>query len=106
MKKFSNSVRTNELLVDIVEYAFTEWLVRRGIFSAFKANYDRDFTPCRSFRDRLRSHIRHSFHRFGFGPNHLISSAFLFTSTPEGAEFWVKQSAAWERFYAELQIKL
>lgn len=106
MKKTSKSVRTNELLVDVVEYAFTEWLVRRGIFAAFKLNYERDFSPYRSFRDRLRSHVRHSLHDFGFGPRHLISSAFLFFSTPEGAKFWVEQSAAWERFCGELQVKL
>lgn len=106
MKKSSKSVRTNELMIDVVEYAFTEWLVRRGIFSAFKANYEHAFAPYKSFRDRLRSHIRHSLHGFGFGPSHLITSAFLFTSAPEGVEFWSKQSAAWERFCAEFQVKL
>lgn len=106
MKKSSKSVRTNELLIDVVEYAFTEWLVRRGIFAAFKANYERAFAPYRSFRDRLRSHIRHSLHDFGFGPSHLVSSAFLFTSTPEGPKFWCKQSADWEHFCSEFQLKL
>lgn len=106
MKKSSKSVRTNELLIDVLEYTFIEWLVRRGILSAFKANYERAFAPYKSFRDRLRSHIRHSLHDFGFGPSHLVSSAFLFTSTPEGTKFWAKQSAAWERFCAEFQTKL
>lgn len=106
MKDFSKSVRTNELLVDVLEYTFIEWLVRRGIFSAFKANYDRDFTPYKSFRDRLRSHIRHSLQDLGFGPSHLVTSAFLFNSTPEGAKFWGKQSAAWEHFCTEFQTKL
>lgn len=106
MKKFSKSVRTNELLIDVLEYAFTEWLVRRGILAAFKANYERAFNPYKGFRDRLRSHIRHSLHDFGFGPSHLITSAFMFSATPEGVEFWGKQSAAWERFCEELQVKL
>ena len=106
MKKVSKSVRTNELLIDVVEYAFTEWLVRRGIFAAFKSNYERAFSPYKSFRDRLRSQIRRSLHDFGFGPSHLITSSFLFTSTPEGVKFWSKQSAAWERFCDELQVKL
>lgn len=106
MKKSSKSARTNELLIDVLEYAFTEWLVRRGIFAAFKANYEHDFAPYKSFRDRLRSHVRRSLNRFGFGPSHLISSAFLFCSTPEGAKFWTIQSAAWERFCAEFQVKL
>lgn len=106
MKKSSKSVRTNELLIDVVEYAFTEWLVRRGIFSAFKANYERSFAPYKSFRDRLRSHIRHSLHGFGFGPSHLITSAFLFSAAPEGVKFWAKQTADWERFCEEFQVKL
>ena len=106
MKKVSKSVRTNELLIDVVEYMFTEWLVRRGIFAAFKSNYEHAFSPYKSFRDRLRSQIRRSLHDFGFGPSHLITSSFLFGSTPEGVRFWGEQSAAWERFCDELQIKL
>lgn len=106
MKKVSKSSRTNELLVDVIEYAFIEWLVRRGVFSAFKANYEHAFTPYKSFRDRLHSHIRRSLHGSGFGPSHLITSSFLFTSTPEGVKFWRKQSDAWERFCDEFQGKL
>lgn len=105
MKKSNKSVRTGELLVDVVEYAFTEWLVRRGIYAAFQANYEHSFSPFRSFRDRLRSQIRRSLHDSGYGPSHLITSSFLFTSTPEGVEFWGKQSAAWECFCDELQVK-
>lgn len=106
MKKSSKSVRISELMIDVVEYAFIEWLVRRGIFSAFKANYERSFMPYRSFRERLRSQIRRSLHEFGFGPSHLITSSFLFSETPEGVKFWGKQNAAWERFCDELQVKL
>jgi len=106
MKKSSKSVRTSELLIDVVEYTFTEWLVRRGIFAAFEANYERAFAPYKSFRDRLRSHIRHSLHDFGFGPSNLITSAFLFSAAPEGIKFWRKQSADWERFCKEFQAKL
>lgn len=105
MKTSSKSVRTNELLIDVVEYVFIEWLIR-GILAAFKANYERSFSPYKSFRDRLRSHVRHSLCGPGFGPSHLVSSAFLFHSTPEGPKFWDRQSAAWERFCAELQVKL
>lgn len=106
MKRYSKSIRDNELLVDVVEYAFIEWLVRRGIFSAFKANYERKFAPRRSFRDRLRSQVRRSLRDSGLGPSYLITTAFLFSSTPEGAEFWTKYSTAWECFCAEFQVKL
>ena len=106
MKKSNKSVRNSKLLIIVVEYAFIAWLVDRGIFAAFKANYERSFMPYRSFRERLRSQIRRSLHDFGFGPSHLITSSFLFLDTPEGVEFWGKQSAAWERFCDELQVKL
>lgn len=106
MKKTSKSVRTNELLIDVIEYAFIEWLIRRGIFVAFKKNYAHAFMPYKSFHDRLRSQVRRSLHHYGFGPSGLITSSFLFASTPEGVEFWGKQSAAWERFCGEFQAKL
>ena len=106
MKTSNESVRVNELLVDVVECAFLGWLIRRGIFTAFKENYERNRTPRGSFRDRLRSHVRHSLFGFRLGPSRLISSAFLFWSTPEGVDFWHKESTAWERFCAELQVKL
>lgn len=106
MKKSSKSIKTSKLLINVVEYAFIAWLVDRGIFAAFKANYERSFMPYRSFRERLRSQIRHSLHEFGCGPTNLITSSFLFYDTPEGVEFWGRQSAAWERFCDELQVKL
>ena len=103
MKKSNKRARINELMIDVVEYMFTEWLVRRGVFAAFKANYERSFMPYTSFRDRLRSQIRRSLHDSGFGPSHLITSSFLFASTPEGVEFWSKQTTAWERFCKKIK---
>ena len=101
MKKLERSV-TDKLLFDVVEYAFIEWLVRRGIFTAFRANYDRIPTTQKTFRDCLREHIQYVYRVSNLGPESLISSAFLFASTPEGYEFWVKQSDAWKRFYDSL----
>jgi len=94
------SVKVDRLLVDVVEYAFVEWLVRRRVYRAFRANYDRRPTATSSFRDCLREHIRYLFGKSKLGPASLISSAFLFTSTSEGYKFWIKHSEAWSRFYA------
>ena len=105
MKTVSKLSRTDELLIDVVEYAFTEWLVRRGIFTAFKSNYGYSHSPGRTFRDRLRGLIRRSIFGPGFSPSYLITSAFLFASTPEGAVFWGKQSVAWEHFCVEFRLK-
>lgn len=101
MKNLEKSVN-DKLLLDVMEYAFVEWLVRRGIFAAFKANYDHIPTTRRTFRDCLRDHIRHVYSRPSLGPEALISSAFLFNSTPEGCDFWIKHSDAWIRFYNTL----
>lgn len=100
--KNDKSPKIDRMLIDVVEYAFVEWLVRRKIYLAFRANYDRRPTSTRSFRDCLREHIRYLFSKSKFGPTSLISSAFLFTSTSEGCEFWLKHSEAWSRFYTSL----
>lgn len=106
MKKASKDLRIDDLKIDVIEYMFTEWLVRRGIFTAYKSNYEHAFSPCESFRDRLRNHIRRSLSGFNYSPIHLISTAFVFTSTPEGVKFWSNHSFAWQRFYAEFQSNL
>lgn len=98
MTNHKNS-KVDPLLIDVLEYAFTEWLVRRKIFTAFKSNYDRTLTPMKTFRDCLRDHIRYVLRRPNLGPEALVYSAFLFHSTPEGYEFWRKHSEAWVRFY-------
>lgn len=92
----------DELALDVVEYAFVEWLIRRGIFTAFRVNYDRVPTARKTFRACLREHIRYAYSKPSLGPEALISSAFLFTEAPEGYDFWIKHSDAWRRFYNEL----
>ena len=101
MKKNKNS-KVGKLMIDVIEYAFVEWLVRRKVYSAYRSNYDRDPTPAKTFRERLRDHILYLFNHPNLGPENLISSAFLFTSAPEGYEFWQKLSDSWERFYNDL----
>lgn len=101
MRKFKKSV-DEELRLDVIEFAFVEWLICRGIFAAFRSNYDRFPTFRKPFRECLREHIRHAYRTPSLGPESLISSAFLFPSTPEGYDFWVEQSDAWHRFYNTL----
>lgn len=101
MKKSQSSAK-DKLILDVIEYAFVEWLVRRGIFSAYRANYDRIPTANKTFRDCLRDHIQYVYRQPSLGPEALVSSAFLFSSAPEGYEFWIKQSDSWRRFYNEL----
>lgn len=101
MRKHESPV-DDKLRLDVIEYAFVEWLIRRGIFTAFRANYDRSPTARKTFRDCLREHIQYVYRRPCLGPESLVSSAFLFTSAPEGYEFWLKHSDDWRRFYDKL----
>ena len=101
----TKKIKVDRLIVDVVEYAFVEWLVRRGIFTAFRANYDHIPTAQKTFRDYLRDHIRYVYRTPCLGPEALISSAFLFAPAPEGYEFWIKHSDAWRRFCQELSMK-
>lgn len=101
MKNFKLPVE-DKLRLDVIEYAFVEWLICRGIFTAFQANYDRDPLTRGTLRDHLRNHILHACRTPSLGPEALITSAFLFHKTPEGYEFWDKHSDAWQRFYDTL----
>jgi len=103
MKKTQQPV-VDKLLLDVIEYAFVEWLVRRGIFTAFRANYDCSLTTRKTFRDCLRDHIRYVYCS-SKGPESLIDSAFIFVSTPEGCEFWINHSDAWRSFFNKLLMK-
>ncbi len=105
MKKTSKNSEDADLIVDVLEYAFIEWLVRRKIFTVFKDNYEPAVLPCQTFHDALRAHVRRYVCNPYLGPAHLISTAFQFSSTPEGYNFWRKHSVAWERFYLKLQSK-
>lgn len=105
MKKVKNNSRVDDLLIDVIEYAFTEWLVRRGVFAAFKANYDFANPSRESFRDRLRSHIHLILDCSALSLDFLISTAFPFTRTPEGSDFWKSQSDAWECFCSKLKTR-
>jgi len=101
MKNSQKSV-IDKLLLHVIEYAFVEWLVRRGIFTAFRANFHCVPTTRMTFRDCLRDYIRYIYRTPHLGPEALIDSAFLFASTPEGYEFWVNHSDAWKSFYDKL----
>lgn len=87
------------LAVDVVEFMFLKWLVSQGIFPEYKANCERFCTRHEELQDVLRSHIR-SIHRSPiYTFDDLIVLSFPFSMTSEGSDFWVKQSAAWRRFY-------
>lgn len=96
--KANKKSRLSDLSVDVIEYMFTEWLVRRNLFSAYKANYEAFHPNHRSFRDNLRAKIRSMCHSRVLAIEVIISTSFPFAMTPEGYDFWVEQSNLWRRF--------
>ena len=105
MKKTNTRSRIDDLMVDVIEFAFIEWLVRRGVLSAFKANFEPTSSPRATFREHLRVFVRNCFYHPTLGVGDLICSAFLFTSTPEGFAFWSNKSNDWKRFCGRFQAK-
>lgn len=97
MKKTKKS-HLSELPIDVAEYMFIEWLVRQGLFSAYKANCEKFCTCHRTFRDDLRSNIRNIRRSSKFTLGDLVAVSFPFVMTSEGYDFWAKQSATWRCF--------
>lgn len=102
MKKIKDS-GIAKLPTDVVEYMFIEWLCRRGLFSAFKSNYDSTKDADMSFRDALRGHISYVSLASHLRISDLVSSSFVFAETPEGRKFWTGVSSDWRRFCANFQ---
>lgn len=97
MKKTKKS-RISKLSVDVVEYMFIEWLCRRGVFSAFRSNYNLTKDADMSFRDALRKHILNVTASPHLCMSDLVSSSFVFDETSEGRNFWSDVSSDWHRF--------
>jgi len=93
----------DKLLVDVMEYAFVEWLIRRGVYHAFRSNCEFDKNHEKSFRSMLRRRIQNSLHPSHSVVGDIIAMSFVFSRTPEGVGFWFDQSFAWRRFCSAFQ---
>lgn len=102
MKKAEAS-RVSKLSIDVVEYMFIEWLCRRGVFSAFRSNYDLTKDADMSFRDALRRQILRAILSPRLCIGDLVSSGFVFAGTSEGCDFWSDVSSDWHRFCINFQ---
>lgn len=90
--------RLSDLSVDILEYMFTEWLVRQNLFSVYKANYEEFHPNHRPFRNNLRASLRRISRSGIFDFGDIISISFPFAMTSEGFDFWTDQSNLWRCF--------
>lgn len=103
--KANKKSRLSDLSVDVVEYMFTEWLVRQGLFSVYKANCEKFCSDHRSFRDNLRAKLRRLCRPSTIGVESVISTSFPFVMTPEGYNFWLDRSNLWRRFCSDFKSK-
>lgn len=90
--------RSSDLHIDVIEYMFTEWLVRQGLFSLYKGTCEKFFSNHRSFRDNLRTKLRSLCRSSVLGVEDVIATSFPFVMTPEGFDFWADKSDLWRRF--------
>lgn len=97
MKKIKES-RFSDLTLDVVEYLFVAWLTRQGSFSVYKANCEKFSVRRLPFQEDLRSRIRGVRRSDRYTFEDIITISFPYAMTPEGYDFWIKQSAAWRRF--------
>lgn len=97
MKVNKNST-LSALPVDIAEYMFVEWLIRQGLYSAYRRNCEKVCTSHRTFREDLRARIRRMYRVGRFCLQDIITISFSFSETPEGYDFWLTQSILWRRF--------
>ena len=105
MKKQSKQSKLEGLTIDVLELVFTKWLTWQGVLDSFRRNYEIAELSCGDFHSCLRSHIQYCLYSQCLDPTHFISSAFLFFATPEGDEFWRRQSISWGRFYSRFASK-
>lgn len=105
MKAVKNS-KVDELCVDAVESLFTEWLIRRGVFSAYKRNYERYNVVDGTLRDALYVLIRFVFRSPDYVAGDLLDLSFPFAWTSEGFRFWARHAVAWNHFCAEFKHNL
>lgn len=96
--KANKKSRPLDLYVDVVEYMFTEWLVRQNLFSAYKANYEKFRPNHRSFRDNLRTKLRSLCRSSVLDIEDVIATSFPFVMTSEGFDFWADKSDLWRCF--------
>lgn len=99
--KANKKSRISDLPVDAVEYLFTEWLDRQGLFRAYKANYEKFHPNCQSFFDSLRDHLRFLCRSPFLSVGFIITTSFPFAMTPEGRDFWTDKASLWRHFCSE-----
>ena len=88
----------NDLIIDVFDYTFTEWLVRRNLYRRFVSNLPavkNDSISANTAVRKLISRVVNS--SYSTLPD-VVSLAFPFQSAPEGFIFWINVSREWRLF--------
>ena len=104
--KVNKKARLSDLHIDVIEYMFIEWLVRQGLLSVYKGNFEKFLTNHRSFRDNLRVKLRSLCRSSFLDVEDVIATSFPFVMTPEGYNFWVDKSELWRSFCSKIKFIL
>lgn len=86
------------LTVDVCDFMFVEWLSRRDLYSRFAANLSAVRHNLRSPRAAIHEVVADLMVNPQLSLADIVSSSFIFQSTPEGFAFWCKVSRDWKSF--------
>lgn len=98
MKK-QTSKSLNELAVDVLDYMFVEWLVRRSLYSRFAKNLAHAYSNTKEPRSVIRDMIRATQGSPVYSLADLVLRSFPFICTPEGFRFWFRVSSEWASYF-------
>lgn len=100
MKK--SNFDSNDLIIDVFDYTFTEWLVRRNLYRRFVSNLPAVKNNSASARTAVRKLISCVVNSSYSTLPDVVSLAFNFQSSPEGSIFWINVSREWRLFVRSL----
>lgn len=86
------------LAIDVVDYMFVEFLIRRHLYSRFIENVRRFNPRSDKPRELIRARIRLCLNSSNYFLRHLIFAFFPFYRTSEGFVFWNKAADDWADF--------
>lgn len=104
MKK-SRIFDSERLISDVYFHLLAVWLLRNELYDRFVKNLARSLNFKGSTNLLIREHIRYLIESPLLSMNQAITSAFLFTNTPEGSFFWERVSDDWIRFFGDFSRK-
>lgn len=89
----------SELPVDVLDYMFVQWLVRRSLYSRFAKNLALVCPKTKKPRSVIRNMICETYGSPVYSVAGLVMRSFPFHCTPEGTRFWAQVSSEWASYF-------